>query len=58
MQESNACLYKWRAKYRGMKASLIKLMKSIDAANRRLKQVYAEAQMPPDVLKEAPEKSD
>jgi putative transposase len=40
---SNASVYKWRAKYGGMDASLI----------ARLKKMYAERSMQNDVLKEA-----
>jgi putative transposase len=50
---SNAGFYKWRAKYGGMDASLISPMKTMDGEIRRLKKMYAEAQMQNDVLKEA-----
>ena len=50
---SNASFYKWRAKYGGMDASLISRMKAMDEENKRLKKMYAEAQMQNDVLKEA-----
>lgn len=50
---SNANFYKWRAKYGGMDASLISRMKAMDDENKRLKKMYAEAQMQNDVLKEA-----
>jgi putative transposase len=40
---SNASVYKWRAKYGGMDASLI----------ARLKKMYTERSMQNDVLKEA-----
>ena len=50
---SNASFYKWRAKYGGMDASLISRMKAMDDENKRLKKMYAEAQMQNDVLKEA-----
>ena len=50
---SNASFYKWRSKYGGMDASLISRMKAMDDENRRLKKMYAEAQMQNDVLKEA-----
>lgn len=46
---SNASFYKWRAKYGGMDASLISRMKAIDDENKRLKKMYAEAQMQNDV---------
>jgi putative transposase len=50
---SNASVYKWRAKYGGMDASLISRMKALDDENRRLKKMYAERSMQNDVLKEA-----
>ena len=50
---SSASFYKWRAKYGGMDASLISRMKAMDDENKRLKKMYAEAQMQNDVLKEA-----
>ena len=50
---SNASFYKWRSKYGGMDASLISRMKEMDDENKRLKKMYAEAQMQNDVLKEA-----
>ena len=50
---SSASFYKWRAKYGGMDASLISRMKEMDDENKRLKKMYAEAQMQNDVLKEA-----
>lgn len=50
---SNTRFYKWRAKYGGMDASLISRMKAMDDENKRLKKMYAEAQMHNDVLKEA-----
>ncbi len=50
---SNATFYKWRAKFGGMDASLMSRMKELEDDNRRLKKMYAEAQMSADVLKEA-----
>ena len=50
---SNAQFYKWRSKFGGMDASLMKRMKELEEENRRLKKMYAEAQMQNDVLKEA-----
>ena len=50
---SSASFYKWRAKYGGMDASLIKRMKELEAENQRLKKMYAEAQMDADILKDA-----
>lgn len=53
---SSASFYKWRSKYGGMDASLMSRMKEMDEENKRLKKMYAEAQMQNDVLKEALEK--
>ena len=50
---SSASFYKWRAKYGGMDASLMKRMKELEDENRRLKKMYAEVQIQKDVLKEA-----
>jgi putative transposase len=50
---SNATFYKWRSKFGGMDASLMSRMKELEDENRRLKKMYAEAQMSADVLKEA-----
>ena len=50
---SHATLYKWRSKFGGMDASLMSRMKELEEENRRLKKMYAEAQMSADVLKEA-----
>ena len=50
---SSATFYKWRAKYGGMDASMISQMKALEEENRRLKKMYAEAQMSAEILKEA-----
>jgi putative transposase len=50
---SSATFYKWRAKYGGMDASMMSRVKELEDENRRLKKMYAEAQMSADVLKEA-----
>jgi putative transposase len=50
---SSATFYKWRSKYGGMDASMISQMKVLEEENRRLKKMYAEAQMSADILKEA-----
>jgi len=55
---SSATLYKWRAKYGGMYASLISEMKAMAGENRRLKDMYADVSMQNDLLKEALEKND
>lgn len=50
---SSATLYKWRAKYGGMYASLISEMKAMAGENRWLKGMYADVSMQNDLLKEA-----
>jgi len=55
---STATLYKWRAKYGGMDASLISEMKAMAEENRRLKRMYADVSMQNDLLKEALGKND
>ena len=45
---STASFYKWRAKYGGMDASMIKRMKELEAENQRLKKMYAESKMDAD----------
>ena len=50
---SSATFYKWRSKYGGIDASMISRMKALEEENRRLKKMYAEAQMSAEILKEA-----
>ena len=50
---SDASFYKWRAKYGGMDASLIKRMKELEGENTRLKKMYAESKMDAEILKDA-----
>ncbi len=50
---SDASFYNWRAKYGGMKASDMKRLKELEEENRRLKKMYAEAQMDAEILKDA-----
>ena len=50
---SSATFYKWRAKYGGMDASLMKRMKELEDENRRLKKMYAETKLEAEVVKEA-----
>jgi len=54
---SAATFYKWRSKYGGMDASMLRRVKELEAENARLKQMYAEVQMDRQVLKEALAKS-
>ena len=53
---SNATFYKWRAKFGGMDASLMKRMKELEDENRRLKKMYAEEKLKAEIAREAIEK--
>lgn len=53
---SSAAFYKWRAKYGGMDASLMRRMKELEEENKRLKKMYAEERLKAEILKEAMEK--
>ena len=50
---SSATFYKWRSKFGGMDASLIAQLKALQDENRRLKKMYADAQLSAELLKEA-----
>ena len=52
----SASLYKWRAKYGGMDASLMKWMKELEDENRRLKKMYLEEKLKAEIVAEALEK--
>ena len=50
---SSATFYKWRAKFGGMDASLMKRMKELEAENKRLKKMYAEERLKAEIRQEA-----
>jgi putative transposase len=50
---STATFYKWRSKFGGMDASMMKRLKELEVENKRLKKMYAEAKLGQDILKEA-----
>ena len=50
---SSTLFYKWRSKYGGMDASMIKRLKELEAENARLKKMYADGQLQNEVIKEA-----
>lgn len=50
---SSATFYKWRSKYGGMDASMLKRVKELEQENARLKKMYAESQMETHAMKEA-----
>ena len=49
---SSASVYKWRAKFGGMDASLMKRMKELEDENRRLKKMYAEERLKTEIVKD------
>ena len=49
---SSASVYKWRAKFGGMDASLMKRMKELEDENRRLKKMYAEKRLKAEIAKD------
>ncbi len=53
---NSASFYKWRGKYGGMDASLMKRMKELEDENRRLKKIYAEERLKTEIIQEALEK--
>jgi putative transposase len=50
---SSASIYKWRAKFGGMDASMMKRMKELEAENARLKKMYAEEKLKAEIRQEA-----
>ena len=50
---SQATFYKWRSKYGGMDASMLKRVKGLEQENARLKKMYADVQLDAEILKEA-----
>lgn len=50
---SSALFYKWRAKFGGMDASLMKRLKELEAENRRLKKMYAEERLKSELRQDA-----
>jgi putative transposase len=53
---SSASFYKWRAKYGGMDASLMKRMKELEDENRLLKKMYMEEKLVAQIAKDIIEK--
>lgn len=49
---SSAQFYKWRSKFGGMDASLMKRMKELEEENKRLKKMYAEERIKAEVRQE------
>lgn len=53
---NQASFYKWRSKYGGVDASLIKRVKELETENTRLKRMYAEERLKCEIAREAIEK--
>jgi len=50
---STATCYQWRSKFGGMDVPMVGRLKELEDENRRLKKMYAEAQLSTDLLREA-----
>ncbi|GMQ84383.1 MAG: hypothetical protein BMS9Abin06_1175 [Gammaproteobacteria bacterium] len=50
---SNASFYKWRTKFGGMDASMMRRMKELEDENRRLKKMYADERLKAEIVQEA-----
>jgi len=50
---STAMFYKWRAKFGGMDASMMKRLKELEAENARLKKMYTEERLKAEIRQEA-----
>lgn len=50
---SSAQFYKWRSKFGGMDASLMKRLKALEEENQRLKKMYAEERLKAEIRQEA-----
>jgi putative transposase len=50
---STAMFYKWRAKFGGMDASMMRRLKELEDENRRLKKMYAEERLKAEIRQEA-----
>lgn len=48
---SSATFYKWRSKFCGMDATMMSELKGLQDENRRLKKMYADAQLGTELLK-------
>ena len=53
---SSAQFYKWRSKFGGMDASMMKRLKELEDENRQLKKMYAEEKLKGEIAREAIEK--
>ena len=53
---SAASFYKWRAKYGGMDAPMMRRLKELEDENRRLKRMYADLSIQAEIVKDALQK--
>ena len=53
---SSATFYKWRSKFGGMDASLMRRLKELEDENQRLKKMYAEERLKAEIVQEALQK--
>jgi len=50
---STALIYRWRSKYGGMDASMMRWLKELETENSRLKKMYAEERIKSELRQEA-----
>ena len=50
---SQGLFYKWRAKFGGMDASMMKRLKELEEENKRLKKMYVEERLKAEIRQEA-----
>ena len=50
---SQTLYYRWRAKFGGMDASMMKRLKELEDENKRLKKMYAEERLKAEIRREA-----
>jgi putative transposase len=50
---SQGLFYKWRAKFGGMDASMMRRLKELEEENKRLKKMYAEERLKAEIRQEA-----
>lgn len=53
---SAASFYKWRSKYGGMDASMMRRLKELEGENLRLKRMYADLSIQTEIVKDALQK--
>jgi len=53
---SSASFYKWRSKYGGMDASIMRRLKELEEEKHRLKRMYADLSLRTEIVKDALQK--